>query len=151
MLQQFRVNVIKYLVSNTQLNVRAQTWIARLGYTHENTSACLISLVQRSVWNNTKCFCVQLSTIFERGFVCLKFPRFRLPVILQSISFIAVPSTAVWSFTDLASARTSGIIRKEIKKTNSNKMWRSMVHFWKNADRANRKFGEKNLSQYYFV
>jgi len=26
-----------------------------------------------------------------------------------------------------------------------------MVHFWKNTDRANREFWEKNLSQYYFV
>lgn len=105
---------IKYLVSNTQLSVWAQTWMARLGYTHDSTSACLISLVQRSVWNNVKCFCVQWSTISERGFVSLNSPRFRLPLILQSISFSAVPSTAVWSLTDLASARTSGIIGTEI-------------------------------------
>lgn len=26
-----------------------------------------------------------------------------------------------------------------------------MVHFWKNTERANRRFWEKNLSQYYFV
>jgi hypothetical protein len=37
------------------------------------------------------------------------------------------------------------------KKTKSNKMGRSMVHFWKNTERANRKFWEKNLSQYYSV
>jgi len=27
----------------------------------------------------------------------------------------------------------------------------SIGHFWKNSDRANRRFREKNLSQYYFV
>jgi hypothetical protein len=30
-------------------------------------------------------------------------------------------------------------------------MGRSMAHFWKNTERANRKFWEKKLSQYYFV
>jgi hypothetical protein len=37
------------------------------------------------------------------------------------------------------------------KKTNPNKMRRCVKHFWKNIDRANRKFWEKKLSQYHFV